>query len=98
VALDLRQTIAIGVVRAYQVVLSPMTGGACRFTPTCSAYAIEAIERHGAARGLWLAIKRLARCHPWGGFGDDPVPHDFAGHPAPETPAPTALGDRSLNC
>ncbi|MEZ5181105.1 MAG: membrane protein insertion efficiency factor YidD [Acidimicrobiales bacterium] len=46
----------------------------CRFTPTCSSYALEAIERHGAARGSWLAVRRLGRCHPWGGHGWDPVP------------------------
>jgi putative membrane protein insertion efficiency factor len=47
----------------------------CRFQPTCSSYALEAIERHGAARGSWLAVRRLSRCHPWGGHGWDPVPH-----------------------
>jgi putative membrane protein insertion efficiency factor len=61
-------------VRAYQVSLSPLLGGSCRFTPSCSAYATEAIRTFGAARGLWLALKRVARCHPWGGFGHDPVP------------------------
>jgi putative membrane protein insertion efficiency factor len=66
---------ALALVRAYQVGVAPLTGGACRFTPSCSAYAIEAIEIHGAARGLWLALRRVARCHPWGGFGHDPVPH-----------------------
>jgi putative membrane protein insertion efficiency factor len=61
-------------VRTYQVTLSPVLGGQCRFTPTCSAYAADAITTHGARRGLWLSMKRLARCHPWGGFGYDPVP------------------------
>jgi hypothetical protein len=46
----------------------------CRFTPTCSVYAAEALSTHGPARGLWLTVRRLARCHPWGGFGPDPVP------------------------
>jgi uncharacterized protein len=71
--------IALFAVRAYQVTLSPFVGGACRFTPTCSAYATEAIRTHGAARGLWLALKRLARCHPWGGVGHDPVPPSESG-------------------
>ena len=58
----------------YQKVISPLTPPSCRFQPTCSAYAIEAIETHGALRGGWLAARRLARCHPWGGYGFDPVP------------------------
>jgi putative membrane protein insertion efficiency factor len=62
------------VVRVYQLVVSPLLPPACRFLPTCSEYAVEAIERHGAGRGIVLAIKRLARCHPWGGSGYDPVP------------------------
>lgn len=61
-------------VRAYQATLGPLLGGACRFHPTCSAYAVEAIERHGAVRGGWLAVKRLAKCHPFGAGGYDPVP------------------------
>jgi uncharacterized protein len=62
------------VVRVYQLVVSPLLPPACRFLPTCSEYAVEAIERHGAGRGIVLALKRLARCHPWGGSGYDPVP------------------------
>lgn len=46
----------------------------CRYVPSCSSYAVEAVERHGAAKGTWFALRRLARCHPWGGFGSDPVP------------------------
>ncbi len=58
----------------YRHYISPLTPPACRFTPTCSQYAIEAIEKHGPVRGLWLALRRLLRCHPWGGSGYDPVP------------------------
>jgi putative membrane protein insertion efficiency factor len=64
----------IGLVRLYQVAVSPWTPAACRYTPTCSAYAIEALREHGSVRGSWLAVRRLARCHPWGRFGYDPVP------------------------
>jgi putative membrane protein insertion efficiency factor len=64
----------IGVVRAYQVVVSPWLPPSCRYTPTCSAYAIEALRAHGAGRGSWLALRRIGRCHPWGGHGFDPVP------------------------
>ena len=61
-------------IRGYQLGISPMLPAACRYTPTCSAYAAEAIARFGAARGGWLAVRRLLRCHPWGGSGFDPVP------------------------
>lgn len=75
--------ILIGAVRLYQVAVSPWTPPACRFTPTCSTYAIEALQRHGAGRGVWLTVRRLAQCHPWGGYGYDPVPpHGAAGERA----------------
>lgn len=61
-------------VRAYRLVLSPWVGMHCRYQPTCSAYALEALERHGALRGGWLTLRRIARCHPFGGSGHDPVP------------------------
>lgn len=61
-------------VRGYQLLLSPFAGGACRFEPSCSAYAMEAITEHGLARGGWLAIRRVARCHPLSRPGFDPVP------------------------
>lgn len=64
-----------GIIQAYRYAISPLFPRHCRFEPTCSAYAAEAICRHGAAGGLWLAVRRMARCHPWGGGGEDPVPH-----------------------
>ncbi len=67
----------IAAIRAYQFLLSPWVGGSCRFWPTCSDYAREAIERHGALRGSWMTMTRLARCHPRGGGGVDPVPEQF---------------------
>jgi len=63
-------------VRAYRLLLSPWVGNSCRYQPTCSAYALDALEKHGAVRGTWLALKRIARCHPWGKSGFDPVPDD----------------------
>ncbi|MEO8558232.1 MAG: membrane protein insertion efficiency factor YidD [Rhodospirillales bacterium] len=64
----------LALIRAYQWFLSPFMGHACRFTPSCSHYGYEAIAAHGPLLGAWLAAKRLARCHPWGGSGHDPVP------------------------
>ncbi len=66
--------VLVGLIRAYQYLLSPWLGPRCRYTPSCSAYAVEAIRIHGSIRGVWLAIKRVARCHPWANFGYDPVP------------------------
>jgi uncharacterized protein len=65
-------------VRAYQLLVSPLLPPACRFLPSCSEYTAEAIARHGALWGLALALRRLARCHPWGGSGYDPVPEPGA--------------------
>jgi putative membrane protein insertion efficiency factor len=64
----------MAMIRGYQRTLSRVLPPACRFEPTCSEYALEAIGRHGALRGTWLALRRLARCTPWGGSGVDPVP------------------------
>ncbi|PSJ80778.1 membrane protein insertion efficiency factor YidD [Neisseria iguanae] len=61
-------------VRFYQYAVSPLIPPRCRFTPTCSQYAAEAVQKHGAFKGGWLALKRIARCHPFGGSGHDPVP------------------------
>ncbi|ATD64384.1 membrane protein insertion efficiency factor YidD [Neisseria weixii] len=61
-------------IRFYQYAISPLIPPRCRFTPTCSQYAVEAVQKHGALKGGWLAFKRIARCHPFGGSGRDPVP------------------------
>ncbi|MFQ5774038.1 MAG: membrane protein insertion efficiency factor YidD [Kiloniellaceae bacterium] len=66
--------VLIGVIRAYQLFLSPVLPMSCRYWPSCSHYAGEAVARHGALRGGWLALARIARCNPWGGAGYDPVP------------------------
>lgn len=91
---SLLQAALIGAVRAYRFALSPWLGNACRFEPTCSAYAIEAIDRHGSLAGTALTAGRLARCHPWCDGGFDPVPaaapryfSALLGHAAPtQTP------------
>ena len=77
-----------GLIRAYQLFISPFFPPRCRFLPTCSDYAAEALDLHGVAFGGWLAGKRIVRCHPWGGMGYDPVPerlelshHDCVNHP-----------------
>lgn len=64
----------IALVRGYQIVLSPLLPASCRYYPSCSAYAVEALEKHGARRGSWLALKRIGRCHPFHAGGYDPVP------------------------
>ncbi|PQA58865.1 membrane protein insertion efficiency factor YidD [Siphonobacter curvatus] len=64
----------IVLIRIYQGAFSPYLGNSCRYTPTCSQYAIQAIEKHGPWKGSWLALRRISRCHPWGGHGHDPVP------------------------
>jgi uncharacterized protein len=64
----------IFLIRAYQLVISPWLGPKCRYTPTCSQYGVEALKKHGLFKGSWLTIKRISRCHPWGGHGYDPVP------------------------
>ena len=81
---DLPRRALIALVKGYRLVLSPWLGNSCRFEPTCSVYAIEALERHGALTGSYLAARRLVRCHPWCDGGCDPVP------PAPLFPTQTA--------
>jgi len=70
------QRLLIALVKAYRLILSPWLGSSCRFEPTCSRYAIEALAKHGAAGGSYLTLKRIGRCHPWCAGGADPVPQD----------------------
>lgn len=66
--------ILTGVLQGYRLFISPVLPQTCRYYPSCSAYAVEAVQTHGAARGAWLGLKRISRCHPWAGGGVDPVP------------------------
>ncbi|MDQ8052370.1 MAG: membrane protein insertion efficiency factor YidD [Pedobacter sp.] len=74
IILSLFSWLFLGIIRLYQLLLSPILGASCRFTPTCSQYGIEAIKKHGPFKGGWLTLKRIASCHPWGRHGHDPVP------------------------
>ncbi|MDA0356205.1 MAG: membrane protein insertion efficiency factor YidD [Bacteroidetes bacterium] len=67
----------IFLVRFYQIIISPLTPASCRYQPTCSHYTLDALRVHGLFRGGWIALKRIGRCHPWGGSGYDPVPEKF---------------------
>ena len=64
----------LGLIQFYRYAISPLIPPRCRYTPTCSQYALEAIRKYGAVKGGWLALKRICRCHPWGGHGHDPLP------------------------
>ncbi|MFL5774197.1 MAG: membrane protein insertion efficiency factor YidD [Flavisolibacter sp.] len=64
----------MALIKLYQLILSPLLGPKCRFTPTCSQYAMEAFKKYGVFKGFWLSARRISRCHPWGGHGYDPVP------------------------
>jgi uncharacterized protein len=71
---NLVSLIFIFLIKIYQLVISPFLPNSCRFSPTCSQYGLEAVSKHGPIKGLWLTVKRILRCHPWGGHGHDPVP------------------------
>lgn len=74
----------IGFLKVYRLLISPLYGQVCRYHPSCSAYALEAVQRHGSLRGSWLGVRRLARCHPWAAGGYDPVPADLHAEKRPE--------------
>jgi putative membrane protein insertion efficiency factor len=99
----LPQRVLLALVRAYRLLLSPALGASCRFEPTCSAYALQALQRHGAAAGSYLTVCRLARCHPWCEPGFDPVPIEAPGlfsrlvsdAPSRRKPTPSPLPDKN---
>lgn len=72
--LSIPKYIFIGLIWIYKYTISPLLPGACRYTPTCSEYGIKAFEKHGFFKGFYLTVKRISKCHPWGGSGYDPVP------------------------
>jgi putative membrane protein insertion efficiency factor len=102
--------VLIGLLRAYRLLVSPLYGQVCRYHPSCSAYALDAVTVHGSLRGTWLAVRRLARCHPWAAGGYDPVPgtevryddeppddlHDHLHDGAGDTPPPSVPTPTSL--
>ena len=101
---NLMKYLLIGLLKAYRAVVSPLYGQVCRYYPSCSAYALEAVQRHGSIRGSWLAMRRVSRCHPWALGGVDPVPDEFSwrtAHPAdspasePKTSPPAGLRNGS---
>jgi len=83
------QKLLILLVKGYRFILSPWLGSSCRFTPTCSAYALEALEIHGAAKGSYLTLRRLSRCHPWCAGGHDVVPRPQSAKTPPSSTSPS---------
>ena len=83
------RVILIGLLKAYRFAISPLYGQVCRYHPTCSAYALEAVTVHGSIKGTWLAVRRIGRCHPWAAGGYDPVP---AKKSSPDQHLPAAAG------
>ena len=93
---DLPRNLLILLLKAYRRIISPLYGQVCRFFPSCSAYALEAVTVHGAVKGSWLAAKRLARCHPWNAGGVDHVPAGHRRWPEGQTPTIVVLNNPDL--
>jgi len=87
--------VLIGFLKLSRLVISPLYGQVCRYHPSCSAYALEAVEQHGSLRGTWLAVRRLGRCHPWAAGGYDPVPIRFTWRAAGSTGLTKEMQERS---
>ena len=83
------RVVLVALLKAYRFAISPLYGEVCRYHPSCSAYALEAVTVHGSIRGSWLAVRRVGRCHPWAEGGLDPVPPRPASRPGASTPTPT---------
>jgi len=81
--------VLIGLLRLYRTLISPLYGDVCKYYPSCSAYALDAVREHGSVKGSWLAVRRLARCHPWADGGFDPVPPRASDHDHSRVPAGT---------
>jgi uncharacterized protein len=86
----LPRLLLLGLLKVYQTVISPLTGPTCRYYPSCSQYAVIAVQRHGALRGTWLAVRRLGRCHPWSAGGVDDVPPAREPHSSSRSTGPGA--------
>jgi len=76
---------AKAIIRSYQLIISPIFPGICRFDPSCSQYAVDAFTQHGVFKGAWLSLRRIGKCHPWGKAGFDPVPEHFKNHSGEQT-------------
>ena len=87
--------VLVTLIRGYRLLISPLYGQVCRYHPSCSAYALDAVRQHGSLRGSWLAVRRIGRCHPWAAGGYDPVPERFTWRAAGSTGPPKEMQELS---